>query len=164
MDETEMPAPSYLSLLENGELQHRAVEAEEYLSSCVLCPRECKADRLSGKTGVCQIGARARVASYGPHLGEEDPLRGRRGSGTIFFGGCNLRCQFCQNYDISQVPAGVEVEPVRLAEIMLELQSVGCHNINFVSPTHVVPQILMGLLIAAKAGLRLPLVLQHRGL
>ena len=103
------------------------------------------------------------ISSYGPHMGEEDPLRGRRGSGTIFFSRCNLRCQYCQNHDISQNDSGELVEPERLAAMMLELQSLGCHNINYVSPSHVVPQILAGLYIAAEAGLRLPLVYNTGG-
>jgi putative pyruvate formate lyase activating enzyme len=105
----------------------------------------------------------AKVSSYGPHLGEEDPLRGWRGSGTIFFTRCNLKCQFCQNHDISQADAGYEVEPEQLASIMLELQAQGCHNINFVSPSHVVPQILAAVFIGAEAGLRLPLVYNTGG-
>jgi putative pyruvate formate lyase activating enzyme len=112
---------------------------------------------------VCRTGIRAKVSSYGPHLGEEDPLRGWRGSGTIFFSRCNLRCQFCQNHDISQTDMGNEVEPEELAAMMLELQSQGCHNINFVSPTHVVPQIMAAVLVAAQAGLRLPLVYNTGG-
>jgi putative pyruvate formate lyase activating enzyme len=155
--------PSYLALLETGELQQRAAAARNRLSPCVVCPWECKADRLAGKTGICRTGELARVANYGPHLGEEDPLRGWRGSGTIFFSWCNLRCQYCQNYDISQFPAGDEVFPGSLAEIMLDLQEAGCHNINLVSPTHVVPQIMAAVLLAAKAGLRLPLVYNSGG-
>jgi putative pyruvate formate lyase activating enzyme len=106
---------------------------------------------------------RALVSSFGPHLGEEDPLRGHRGSGTIFFAWCNVNCQYCQNYDISQLGHGQEVEPEEIAAMMLALQERGCHNINFVSPTHVVPQILAALLIAAEAGLQLPLVYNTGG-
>ena len=109
------------------------------------------------------MGERAKVSSYGPHMGEEDPLRGFRGSGTIFFTRCNLHCQYCQNHDISQTDSGYEVEPEDLAEIMLKLQDAGCHNINFVSPSHVVPQILVGVLIAAQAGLKIPLVYNTGG-
>jgi len=155
--------PAYLSLLENGELQARVSRAYQMLESCELCPWTCRANRLAGKTGICHTTDRARVASYGPHLGEEDPLRGWRGSGTIFFARCNLRCQFCQNADISQADAGNEVEPEELALMMLELQEQGCHNINFVSPSHVVPQILASVLIAASAGLRIPLVYNTGG-
>jgi putative pyruvate formate lyase activating enzyme len=113
--------------------------------------------------GVCRTGERAKVSSYGPHLGEENPLRGWRGSGTIFFTRCNLRCQYCQNHDISQTDEGEQVEPQQLATIMLELQDYGCHNINFVSPSHVVPQILAGTWIAAQAGLKIPLVYNTGG-
>jgi len=113
--------------------------------------------------GVCRTGEQAKISSYGPHLGEEDPLRGRRGSGTIFFTRCNLKCQFSQNHDISQTDAGHEVEPEQLASIMLNLQAQGCHNINLVSPSHVVVQILEATLIAARHGLRLPLVYNTGG-
>jgi putative pyruvate formate lyase activating enzyme len=115
-------------------------------------------DRVAGEVGVCRIGRRAVVASYGPHFGEEAPLVGSRGSGTIFFSGCNLRCLFCQNSDISQSREGAEVSPERLAAVMLDLQRQGCHNLNFVTPTHVVPQLLEAVELAAGEGLRLPLV------
>jgi putative pyruvate formate lyase activating enzyme len=115
-------------------------------------------DRLANKTAACHTGRYARVASYFPHHGEEDCLRGWKGSGTIFFSLCNLRCVFCQNYDISQYPQGEEVPPARLADMMLELQQRGCHNINFVTPEHVVPQILEAMPLAAERGLRLPLI------
>ena len=151
--------PAYLRLHRSGELARRAEAAVASLSHCLACPRDCGVDRLAGRTAVCRTGRYARVASYGPHHGEEDCLRGRRGSGTIFFSMCNLRCVFCQNHDISQTPrAGVEVTPQRLAAIMLELQALGCHNINFVTPEHIVPQILEALPIAVETGLRLPLV------
>ena len=149
--------PSYTPLLKSGELKERVRTAYERLHACDLCGRKCGVDRHE-VVGVCNTGLRALVASHGPHLGEEDPLRGSRGSGTIFFAWCNLNCQFCQNYDISQLGGGREVEPEELASMMLTLQSQGCHNINLVSPTHVLPQILAGLLIACQAGLRLPLV------
>jgi putative pyruvate formate lyase activating enzyme len=155
--------PAYLQLLCSGELQERIPRAYEHLSICDVCARNCKVDRRSGRVGVCRTGQRAKMSSYGPHLGEEDPLRGWRGSGTIFFTRCNLKCQFCQNYDISQAEAGYEIEPEELAAIMLELQVRGCHNINFVSPSHVVPQIMAAVLIAAEAGLRLPLVYNTGG-
>jgi putative pyruvate formate lyase activating enzyme len=154
---------AYLNLLESGELERRAVEAYQRLENCVTCAWECRVDRLAGKLGICQTGASAYVSSYGPHLGEEDPLRGWRGSGTIFFTRCNLRCQFCQNHDISQTHSGYPVDAFRLAEIMLELQAMGCHNINLVSPSHVVPQILAALLVATKAGLNLPIVYNTGG-
>ncbi|MCX7680592.1 MAG: radical SAM protein [Anaerolineae bacterium] len=149
--------PAYLALLRSGELKRRVEAAYERLRSCDLCGRECRVDRYE-RAGSCRTGIRAVVSSYGPHMGEEDPLRGYRGSGTIFFSWCNLNCQYCQNYEISQLGYGEEVEPEELARMMLTLQHQGCHNINFVSPTHVLPQILAALLIAAQAGLRLPLV------
>lgn len=155
--------PGYLRLLESGELHHRAAEAAQHLTKCDCCGWECLVDRRSDKLGVCRTGIRARVSSYGPHMGEEDPLRGWRGSGTIFFSRCNLRCQFCQNHEISQTNTGEEIEPTQLAAIMLELQSLGCHNINLVSPTHVAPQILAATLLAAQEGLRLPLVYNTGG-
>lgn len=155
--------PAYVKLLESGELQKRVALAYEMLSNCEMCGHYCRVDRRSEKLGVCRTGERARLASFGPHLGEEDPLRGWRGSGTIFFAYCNLRCQYCQNYDISQSPAGHEVEPETIASVMLELQAIGCHNINFVSPTHVIPPILAATLIAAQAGFRLPIVYNTGG-
>ena len=155
--------PAYRKLLESGELEARVAEAYQRLSKCNLCALRCGVDRRSGDLGVCNTGEHAKISSYGPHLGEEDPLRGHRGSGTLFFTRCNLRCQFCQNHDISQTDAGYVVKPQDLAQVMLELQAHGCHNINFVSPSHVVPQILAGVLIAAQSGLRLPLVYNTGG-
>lgn len=155
--------PSYLALLRSGELENRVRQAYEHLSACDLCAWQCAKDRRSGKLGVCLTGERAYLSSYGPHLGEEDPLRGWRGSGTIFFARCNLRCQYCQNSDISQGRVGREIEPEELAAVMLELQSYGCHNINFVSPSHVVAPLLAAVHIAAQAGLRLPLVYNTGG-
>lgn len=150
--------PAYLGLYRSGELLWRAEEAVSRLLDCQVCPRNCKVNRLANKTAVCHTGRYARVASYFPHRGEEDCLRGWKGSGTIFFSLCNLRCVFCQNYDISQAPQGDEVSPERLAGMMLELQAMGCHNINFVTPEHVVPQIVEALPIAVEQGLRLPIV------
>ena len=150
--------PAYLALHRRGELLRRAREAVAQLESCRLCPRDCKVNRLENKIGVCRTGRYAVVSSYFPHHGEEDCLRGWRGSGTIFFSMCNLRCVFCQNYEISQLGEGREVTPQRLAAMMLELQAVGVHNINLVTPEHVVPQILEALVIAVEGGLRLPLV------
>ncbi len=155
--------PAYLSLLRSGELQARVEQAYQRLSRCDLCAWECRVDRRAGVLGVCRTGEQARLSSYGPHLGEEDPLRGWRGSGTIFFARCNLRCQYCQNHDISQTDAGSLVEPEDLAAAMLALQESGCHNINLVSPSHVVAPILAAVLIAAQAGLRLPLVYNTGG-
>jgi putative pyruvate formate lyase activating enzyme len=155
--------PSYLSLLTAGELKRRVEQATSRLSKCDLCPWVCKVDRHAGQLGFCRTGVRARVSSYAPHLGEENVLRGWRGSGTIFFSRCNLRCQYCQNYDVSQTDAGREVEPDDLASMMLELQALGCHNINFVSPSHVLPQLLAAVQIAARGGLCLPLVYNSGG-
>jgi putative pyruvate formate lyase activating enzyme len=128
-----------------------------------MCPRECGADRASGRTGYCRTGRNARVASCHPHFGEETPLVGRHGSGTIFFSSCSLLCSFCQNYDISRLNGGVDVTPPELAAAMIGLQDRGCHNINLVTPTHVVPQILEALVIAADRGLNLPLVYNSGG-
>ncbi len=150
--------PAYLRLYRTGELQRRARQAIATLASCRVCPRDCRVDRLADKTAVCKTGRYARVSSYFAHFGEEDCLRGWNGSGTIFLSWCNLRCQFCQNFDISHHGHGEETRPERLAEMMLELQAMGCHNINFVTPEHVVPQILEALVLAVEGGLRLPLV------
>jgi putative pyruvate formate lyase activating enzyme len=150
--------PAYVRAFEDGVLQQRAAEAIESLRSCKVCPRDCEIDRLNNKIGVCKSGRLARVASAFPHFGEEDCLRGWNGSGTIFFGWCNLRCVFCQNFETSQFGEGAEVTDAELAQIMLGLQRIGCHNINFVTPEHVVPQILEALVIAVERGLRLPLV------
>jgi putative pyruvate formate lyase activating enzyme len=142
-----------------AELERRAREAYELLGPrCTVCPRLCKVDRREDVKGLCAIGRQAVVASYFPHFGEENCLRGWRGSGTIFFSGCNLRCVFCQNHDISWEVRGEVVTPERLAEMMLELQAIGCHNINWVTPEHVVPQILEAVPLAIAGGLRLPIV------
>jgi len=150
--------PAYVKAFEEGVLQERTAEAIESLRSCRVCPRDCDIDRFNNKIGVCKSGRLARVASAFPHFGEEDCLRGWNGSGTIFFAWCNLRCVFCQNFDTSQFGEGAEVTASELAGIMLDLQRIGCHNINFVTPEHVVPQILEGLVIAVERGLHLPLV------
>ncbi len=150
--------PGYVELLASGELERRVEAALAGLGKCRVCPWHCEINRLENEKKVCRIGRYARVASYFPHFGEEDCLRGWNGSGTIFFAWCNLRCVFCQNFDISQNEAGQEVSPQRLAEMMLELQEMGCHNINFVTPEHVVPQILEALPHAIRGGLRLPIV------
>jgi len=149
--------PAYRKL-SGGELRRRAELAADGLVRCTFCPRGCGANRREGKVGVCQIGRWVRVSSFFPHHGEEDCLRGTMGSGTIFFSGCNLRCVFCQNFEISHYPAGDDCPPSRLAGMMLELQNAGCHNINWVTPEHVVPQILEALPLAVEAGLRLPIV------
>ena len=150
--------PAYMALHRSGELRRRATVGLERLNHCLVCPRDCGVDRMENKTAACKTGRYARVGSYFPHFGEEDCLRGWNGSGTIFFSMCNLRCVFCQNYDISQAGEGEETKPERLAEMMLELQAMGCHNINFVTPEHVVPQLLEALPLAVECGLRLPLV------
>jgi putative pyruvate formate lyase activating enzyme len=149
--------PAYVASLRSGELRQRVQEAYERLHACDFCGRECRTDRYE-QPGSCRTGVRAVVSSFGPHFGEEDPLRGYRGSGTIFFAWCNLNCQFCQNFDLSQRGAGHEVDPEDLAQMMFSLQAQECHNINLVSPTHVVAPILAAVLVAAEAGLRLPLV------
>ncbi len=141
-----------------AELRRRAAEALELLRSCAVCPRDCGVNRLEDRYAVCKTGRLARVSSFFPHLGEEDCLRGWRGSGTIFFAWCNLKCVFCQNFDISQLGQGREVSPGDLARMMVFLQDQGCHNINFVTPEHVVPQILEALPQAVELGLRLPIV------
>lgn len=155
--------PAYLALYRSGELQRRAAEAVSSLAACRTCPRACAADRQAGKLGTCQVGRYAQAASYFPHHGEEDCLRGWRGSGTIFFAGCGLRCRFCQNWETSQGGPAPEHGPEDLAEMMLALQAAGCHNINFVTPSHVVPQILEALVPAVELGLRLPLVYNTSG-
>ena len=132
--------------------------AEAILTRCTLCPRACKVDRTAGKFGVCRTGDRPFVSSWGAHFGEEQPLVGTHGSGTIFFGNCNLGCIFCQNYTISHLGEGSEMSLERLAEVMLELQALGCHNINLVTPTHQMPMILHALWIASGQGLALPIV------
>ncbi len=149
--------PAYLQSHEEGRLREKIDEALECLRCCTLCPRNCEVDRWE-KYAVCKVARHARVSSYFAHFGEEDVLRGRLGSGTIFFGWCNLRCVFCQNYETSQDGEGNEVTAKELAGMMLELQQRGCHNINFVTPEHVVPQILEALPHAIERGLRLPLV------
>lgn len=151
--------PSYVALHRSGELGERAGRALGLLGApCRVCPRLCSVDRLADERGLCRIGRHAMVASYFPHFGEEDCLRGWKGSGTIFFAGCNLRCVFCQNFDVSWQVQGQEAPPERLAAMMLELQQIGCHNINWVTPEHVVPQILEALPVAVNRGLRLPIV------
>ncbi len=150
--------PRYLELLEAGELDRRVEEALDELTPCRVCPRDCRVDRRGNEIGVCRVGRRARVASAFPHFGEEDVLRGTRGSGTVFFAGCNLTCVFCQNWEISQRPAGEELGAAELAEVFLWLQDQGVHNLNLVTPEHVVPQVLEALALAAKKGLSLPLV------
>ena len=162
--EPERFEPAYLRLSRSGELAERARLARAHLEDCDLCARYCRVNRLQGTRGaVCRTGERAVVSSFGPHHGEEGCLRGRRGSGTIFFTWCNLRCVYCQNWEISWKGAGGELGDAELAAVMLNLQDMGCHNINFVSPSHVVAQVLAALAIAAERGLRLPLVYNTGG-
>jgi putative pyruvate formate lyase activating enzyme len=155
--------PSYLALHAAGELQCRVKAAEKLLADCRLCPRQCGVNRLEEEEGVCRTGSMAKVASYAPHFGEERPLVGSGGSGTIFFSHCNLLCVFCQNYEISHLGEGNAVTAAQLAAMMMDLQRQGCHNINFVTPSHVVPQILAGLAVAVERGLTLPLVYNSSG-
>jgi putative pyruvate formate lyase activating enzyme len=155
--------PSYLRLHANGELRRRVEKAQEMLRQCNLCPRECGINRLAGEKGFCRAGAEPVVASWTAHPWEEPPISGTHGSGTIFFTHCTGRCLFCQNYPISQLGVGNQVTVPRLAEMMLELQTRGCHNINLVTPTHFVPQTLAALQLAAGSGLRLPLVYNSSG-
>lgn len=155
--------PSYRDLLDSGVLRERVDLALSLLESCRLCPRKCAVNRLSGETGFCRTGRHAAVAAFHAHFGEESPLVGRGGSGTIFITHCNLRCSFCQNFEISHGGEGVPTGPGRLADMMLRLQEAGCHNINFVSPSHVVPQLLEALVPAAEKGLAVPLVYNSGG-
>lgn len=150
--------PAYLILYRSGELHRRVEQALAQLSDCQVCPRGCGVDRTAGEVGICKTGRYPRVSSAFPHMGEENCLRGWNGSGTIFFEYCNLRCVFCQNYDISHFSSGEAMHPHDLARVMLKLQDIGCHNINVVTPQHLVPQILEALLIAVEGGLHLPLV------
>lgn len=149
---------SYRSLWETGELEKRQAAAWDRLIDCDLCGHRCRVNRLAGETGICRADDTVQVSSFGAHFGEEGPLVGTRGSGTIFFTGCNLKCVFCQNWDISQMRMGRTLSDAELAKIMISLQKAGCHNINLVTPTHYVPQILKALLLACEKGLRLPLV------
>ena len=150
--------PCYIDTLKSGLLQKKIQQATEILQHCQLCPRKCRVNRLNGEKGICRTTDQAVVYGYHAHFGEEAPLVGRHGSGTIFFSHCNLKCNFCQNFDISHKGQGNPVSDVELADMMLALQKEGCHNINFVTPSHVVPQILAALQIAAEKGLILPLI------
>lgn len=155
--------PRYCIAHRNSRLQAKALQAATRLSNCTLCPRQCGVNRRAGEKGFCRTGDRAIVASWHAHFGEESPLVGKNGSGAIFFSHCNLLCNFCQNFDISHRGEGSEKSPEALAQIMLNLQAAGCHNINFVTPSHVVPQILSALVIAAENGLEIPLVFNSSG-
>jgi putative pyruvate formate lyase activating enzyme len=149
--------PAYLQL-SPGILTDKVREAEEILKECNLCPRQCEIDRTSGEKGFCRTGDKPFISSYGAHFGEERPLVGKFGSGTIFMGHCNLGCIFCQNYSISHIGEGVEMSFEKLADVMLSLQQEGCHNINLVTPTHQMPMLLRAILVASEKGLKLPIV------
>ncbi len=155
--------PAYLQLYKSGELFTRIKKGKALLQGCRICPRRCKVNRLEDKHGVCKVGRHIKVSSYAPHFGEESPLVGMHGSGAIFITSCNLGCVFCQNFDISHLSEGYEVSPARLAQMMIELQQLECHNVNFVTPTHIVPQILEALPIAIENGLNIPLVYNTSG-
>ncbi len=155
--------PSYVDAYQSGRLASSIKKSYEILENCCLCPRNCEVNRLKDKKGICRTGRLAMVSSFSPHFGEEDPLVGMNGSGTIFMTNCNLLCVFCQNWEISHLGEGEEVDSKTLAAMMLHLQRLGCHNINFVSPTHVVPQILDALAFAIEGGLRVPLVYNTGG-
>lgn len=152
-----MKYPSYLNLSAQ-EWKERVEKALNMLEECRVCPHQCGVNRIKGEKGYCRTGRYAVVADYFPHRGEEKPIRGRKGSGTVFFSYCNMRCVYCQNYSISQLGEGQELKPQELAEVFLSLQRLGCHNINLVSPSHVVPQILEALRLAVERGLRIPIV------
>jgi putative pyruvate formate lyase activating enzyme len=155
--------PSYICLLETGELKQRSETAAKMLKACKLCPHLCGINRSQGEKGICRAGEYVVVDSITPHFGEEEVLVGDHGSGTIFFGYCNLKCVFCQNYQLSAKGQGHEITVEELAKAMLRLQELGCHNINFVSPTHFAAQIIQGVEIAAEKGLHLPLVYNTGG-
>jgi putative pyruvate formate lyase activating enzyme len=157
------PGPGYLQLLATGELEERVRRAYDLLRSCAVCPRKCGVNRLEDERGFCRTGLQPVVASYGPHFGEEPPIVGLGGSGTIFITHCNLACDFCQNYEISQSGRGYEVPPEKVADMMIRLQEGGCQNINFVTPSPVVPQLLRSISIAAGRGFSLPLVYNSGG-
>jgi len=149
--------PAY-SLLKEAEFTGRVDKLEAILNDCILCPRQCHVNRNAGEAGYCRTGALPFVSSWGPHFGEEKPLVGSHGSGTVFFGNCNLGCLFCQNYAISHLGEGEEISHERLADAMLSLQRIGCHNINLVTPTHQVPAVVRSVMIASEKGLSVPLV------
>jgi putative pyruvate formate lyase activating enzyme len=149
---------SYLEKLTNNELKIRAEQLHELMRECVLCPRQCKAKRFEGKYGVCRTTNSISISCASPHYGEEGPLVGSHGSGTIFFSSCNLKCLYCQNFQISHLRQGNEITTGQLADTMLRLQQLNCHNINFVTPTHVIANIVDALIIAIQNGLNIPLV------
>jgi len=155
--------PSYLGAFQNGQLEKAVKETFDLLESCSLCPRKCGVNRIEGKTGFCKTGRLMKIYSYLAHKGEEPPISGKNGSGTIFFSGCNMSCVYCQNFEFSQTDKGEAKTEAELCDIMLSLQNTGCHNINLVTPTHVLPQILKALTLAIPKGLRIPLVYNTAG-
>ncbi|MCD6352864.1 MAG: radical SAM protein [Proteobacteria bacterium] len=155
--------PGYQILRESGELAIRVDRAMQILSCCTLCPRRCRVDRINGEKGFCGGGDQIRIADFGAHFGEELPISGKKGAGTIFFAHCALRCCFCQNYQISQEGTGYLVSEERLAEVMMDLQDRGCHNIDLVTPTHYIPFILKSVYLAAEKGLQVPLIYNCSG-
>ncbi len=155
--------PSYLDAYRNGRLNETAEKAFQMLESCCICPRKCGVNRLKNELGFCKTGLKPRVCTFMPHHGEEPPISGERGSGTIFFSYCNMACVYCQNYEFSQLGQGREVDFEEAAQFMLGLQQQGCHNINLVTPTHVMPQILKALQIAIPMGLKIPIVYNTAG-
>jgi putative pyruvate formate lyase activating enzyme len=157
------PEPAYVKTWESGRLAELADAAWSRMSGCELCPRRCGVDRAGGEKGFCRTGKRAVVGSVGPHFGEESVLVGSGGSGTIFFGGCNLLCRFCQNWSLSRCSEGEPLGAPALAKAMLKLQQMGCENVNLVTPSHVVPQFLSALALAVPDGLRLPIVYNTGG-
>jgi len=158
-----MSYPRYLEAYNNGNLDEVIAKTFRLLEQCSICPRRCKVNRIKEEHGFCKTGLKPKVCSFMAHHGEEPPISGRRGSGTIFFSGCNMACVYCQNYEFSQLGQGSVVDYETLADFMLQLQDMGCHNINLVTPTHVMPQILKSLSIAVKAGLKLPIVYNSGG-
>lgn len=155
--------PSYIKLHKQGIIKERIKKLKDILENCHLCPHHCEVNRIKGETGLCNSDSRIKIASYGPHYGEEAPLVGSKGSGTIFFSNCSLKCVYCQNYEISQKGLGNYIKPEELAEIMLNLQKRGCHNINFVTPTHMVYGIIKAVDIALEKSLEIPLVYNTGG-
>lgn len=150
--------PSYLKLLNTGEIEERIKKLYKILERCELCPRKCHVNRIKGEKGICRAGFKMKVSSYFPHFGEEEVLVGTHGSGTIFLSNCNLRCVYCQNFEISHLGEGEERTEEEVGRMMLNLQEAGCHNINLVTPTHYAPQLVKAIKIAADKGLRLPIV------
>lgn len=155
--------PAYLESYHNGRLKRIIEEAFNCLRSCCICPRRCKVNRLKDEKGFCRTGFKPKVYSFMPHYGEEPPISGYQGSGTIFFSHCNMNCVYCQNYEFSQLEEGREVEIEELADLMLQLQNLKCHNINLVTPTHIMPQILKALSLAIPRGLKLPILYNTGG-